>query len=158
MQLKKGHVLQGSLLLGITAIQFHLPFYMSRTLPNTFATCLACLALGDWISRAHPRRAIVLLVFGTVRNCPVPPPSMISACALAKPPMHQSACMLYLCTCSPPQALPVYVRTLPALLLQHTGAAHDGHSTPCPHASCLAIKHAYSVTHALPGAAGSAAL
>ena len=68
MQLKKGHVLQGSLLLGITAMQFHLPFYMSRTLPNTFATGLACLALGDWMSKAHPRRTIALMVFGTVRN------------------------------------------------------------------------------------------
>ena len=54
-------------MLGITAAQFHLPFYMSRTLPNTFATALACLALGDWVSGLHPRRAIALLVFGTVR-------------------------------------------------------------------------------------------
>ena len=45
----------------LTALQFHLPFYFSRTLPNTFATVVTTLALADWIDGRAPRRALVLL-------------------------------------------------------------------------------------------------
>lgn len=50
----------------LCAIQFHLPFYMSRTLPNTFATAVLGFALADWVTGAHPRRLICLLAFSTV--------------------------------------------------------------------------------------------
>lgn len=45
----------------LSALQFHLPFYFSRTLPNTFATVVTTLALADWIDGRAPRRALVLL-------------------------------------------------------------------------------------------------
>ena len=50
-----------------TAMQFHLPFYMSRTLPNTFALAVLGLAIADWIEAKHPRRLVSLLAFATVR-------------------------------------------------------------------------------------------
>jgi hypothetical protein len=31
------------------ALQFHLPFYASRTLPNTFALALTNLAIAAWV-------------------------------------------------------------------------------------------------------------
>ena len=45
----------------LTALQFHLPFYLSRTLPNTFATVVTTVALADWVDGRAPRRALVLL-------------------------------------------------------------------------------------------------
>lgn len=45
----------------LTALQFHLPFYASRALPNTFATVVTTAALADWIDGSAPRRALVLL-------------------------------------------------------------------------------------------------
>lgn len=56
----------GQAFLVITAVQFHLPFYMSRTLPNTFATAVLGFAIADWLDGRHPRRLIALLAFGTV--------------------------------------------------------------------------------------------
>lgn len=56
----------GRAFLLITALQFHLPFYMSRTLPNTFATAVLGFAIADWIDAHHPRRLIALLAFATV--------------------------------------------------------------------------------------------
>lgn len=50
----------------LTAVQFHLPFYMSRTLPNTFATIVLGFALADWLTGRHPRRLICLLALVTV--------------------------------------------------------------------------------------------
>lgn len=50
----------------LTAMQFHLPFYMSRTLPNTFATAVLGLALADWVTGRHPKRLIALLALATV--------------------------------------------------------------------------------------------
>ena len=46
----------------ITAVQFHLPFYSSRLLPNTFALVLVTIAYSEWFSR-RPRGAAVCLVF-----------------------------------------------------------------------------------------------
>lgn len=50
----------------VTAMQFHLPFYMSRTLPNTFALAVLGLATADWIEAKHPRRLVSLLAFATI--------------------------------------------------------------------------------------------
>ena len=51
----------------LTAAQFHLPFYMSRTLPNTFATTILGFATADWVTEKHPKRLICELAFATVR-------------------------------------------------------------------------------------------
>ena len=50
----------------LCTIQFHLPFYMSRTLPNTFATAVLGFALADWVTGGHPRRLVCLLALSTV--------------------------------------------------------------------------------------------
>eukprot|EP00606_Chrysophyceae_sp_TOSAG23-5_P000177 GSChrysophyteH2.ASY1.ANO1.1401.1 assembled CDS len=36
-------------LLLLTTIQFHMPFYMSRTLPNTFALCIVLPSYSQWL-------------------------------------------------------------------------------------------------------------
>ena len=50
----------------LTSLQFHIPFYASRPLPNTFAVALASLAHADWISSKRPQRAIVLMAAAVV--------------------------------------------------------------------------------------------
>lgn len=50
----------------ITALQFHVPFYASRTLPNTFALTSASLAHAEWLAGRRPHRAILLLAFTVV--------------------------------------------------------------------------------------------
>ncbi|KDO22510.1 hypothetical protein SPRG_11694, partial [Saprolegnia parasitica CBS 223.65] len=49
----------------VTAVQFHLVFYMSRTLPNIFALILVLLAYAAWMQH-QPRRVIVLLSISTI--------------------------------------------------------------------------------------------
>ena len=49
----------------ITASKFHLPFYSSRLLPNTFALILAIHAYADWFND-RPHRTAALLVISTV--------------------------------------------------------------------------------------------
>ena len=50
----------------ITALQFHLPFYLSRTLPNTLATIVTTVGLADWIRGTRPHRALVLLTCAAI--------------------------------------------------------------------------------------------
>ena len=37
----------------VSAVQFHLPFYMSRPLPNTFALALVLRGLAGWLRGDH---------------------------------------------------------------------------------------------------------
>ena len=59
------NITTGSWLLLITASQFHIPFYSSRMLPNTFALSIVLQSYAYWIqNRIKP--AATLLVIGTV--------------------------------------------------------------------------------------------
>ncbi|CAJ1364929.1 unnamed protein product [Effrenium voratum] len=53
---KEWGIAAGRLLALLTVTQFHLPFYLSRTLPNVFATQLALLAHAEMLSKS-PRAA-----------------------------------------------------------------------------------------------------
>ena len=50
----------------LTALQFHLPYYMSRTLPNTLALALISLACAEWLAGSRPARTVALLTFTMV--------------------------------------------------------------------------------------------
>lgn len=49
----------------IFAAQFHLNFYMSRTLPNTYALMFSMLAHSLWL-RAQPLKALIVLAFTAI--------------------------------------------------------------------------------------------
>ena len=49
----------------LTACQFHLPFYASRTLPNTTALVLAVLAIAHWVDDTEPWLTMALLTATT---------------------------------------------------------------------------------------------
>ena len=55
---------EGSWLLLITACQFHLPFYSSRMLPNTFALAIVLQSYCCWLDKKI-QIAAALIVFGT---------------------------------------------------------------------------------------------
>ena len=61
----------GSFLLLITAVQFHLPYYASRMLPNTFATVLCLHAYAYWVQGNIPKAAIAIIVTTAVFRCDV---------------------------------------------------------------------------------------
>lgn len=54
-----------SIFILLTALQFHLPFYMSRPLPNTFALILSCIGTSHWINK-KPKRALAWLTFAAL--------------------------------------------------------------------------------------------
>ncbi|CAN0494734.1 unnamed protein product, partial [Ectocarpus sp. 12 AP-2014] len=56
---------------GVWALQFHLPFYMSRTLPNVFALCVVLLALQAWLRDNVPRALGLFSVATLVFRCDV---------------------------------------------------------------------------------------
>jgi alpha-1,6-mannosyltransferase len=59
----------GDSLLFLTAFQFHLPFYMSRTLPNTFALSGCLLSYACWL-RGRPVKCLcILALFMIIFRC-----------------------------------------------------------------------------------------
>lgn len=59
----------GSLTSALTALQFHLPFYMSRTLPNTFALSGCLLAYSAWLHRKPLLSVCVIGAFAVLFRC-----------------------------------------------------------------------------------------
>ncbi len=56
----------GQVFLLISALQFHLPFYASRMLPNTFAMILTNVAMAAWIQNPRQKYSLYLLLFTMV--------------------------------------------------------------------------------------------
>lgn len=52
-------------------LQFHLPFYLSRTLPNVFALCIVLLGLTEWLRDKVPRALGFLTLATVVCRCDV---------------------------------------------------------------------------------------
>ena len=59
----------GNLCAYLTAIQFHLPFYMSRTLPNTFALFGCLIAYAQWLKGKPVRCLCILAIFMITFRC-----------------------------------------------------------------------------------------
>ncbi|GKY91777.1 hypothetical protein MPSEU_000149400 [Mayamaea pseudoterrestris] len=59
----------GTYLLLVTAVQFHIPFYASRFLANSFATVMTLHAYSDWILGKVHRAACILVVAMTLLRC-----------------------------------------------------------------------------------------
>lgn len=59
----------GTYYLLITAAQFHIPFYSSRLLPNTFALLLVTNAYADWFRGRHKLAATYLVFTAGIFRC-----------------------------------------------------------------------------------------
>lgn len=55
----------------ITAAQFHIPFYSSRLLPNTFALLLTTHAYAEWLNDRPHRTAMYLVFTAAIFRCDV---------------------------------------------------------------------------------------
>ncbi|CAM9129545.1 unnamed protein product [Hapterophycus canaliculatus] len=55
----------------VWTLQFHLPFYMSRTLPNVFALCISLLALEAWLRTNVARTLGLFTVAALVFRCDI---------------------------------------------------------------------------------------
>lgn len=53
----------------ITALQFHLCFYMSRTLPNTFALIFCLTAFGYWLKGSAYKAITIIAVAMVIFRC-----------------------------------------------------------------------------------------
>lgn len=62
---------KGTYLLLVTAVQFHMPFYASRMLPNTFALAVILHAYASYLSRNIERAAVGLVIATSIFRCDV---------------------------------------------------------------------------------------
>lgn len=61
----------GQWLVLVTCTQFHLPFYMSRTLPNVFALAVVLWAFRFWVERRYPALVMGLVGATVIFRCDV---------------------------------------------------------------------------------------
>ena len=59
----------GCLTCMLAAVQFHLPFYMSRTLPNSFALIFCLIAFSYWLNKKGIRALLVVAVAMIIFRC-----------------------------------------------------------------------------------------
>jgi alpha-1,6-mannosyltransferase len=53
----------------VTMCQFHLPFYMSRPLPNTYALFIGIMLFSYWIQRKYAQTVLLLALGGICFRC-----------------------------------------------------------------------------------------